>query len=106
MSNAGQVFVLLGVSTGSFSSPTVIEGSSADAVFGLALSGVGDWNNDGFCDMVVGAPGTTVATFRGAGAAYAFLGSAMGLERTASRAYFGRALDDLLGLSLGSGAGF
>ncbi|MCB9596419.1 MAG: FG-GAP repeat protein [Sandaracinaceae bacterium] len=47
--------------------------------FGFAITGVGDVNQDGYDDALVGAPGSAVT--RSHGSAYLFFGSAMGLNR-------------------------
>lgn len=51
-------------------------GPTNDSGFGLEVAGVGDVNNDGFCDYAVGAPGIDVL-FVGAdaGAAYVYNGT-------------------------------
>jgi hypothetical protein len=49
-----------------------------DDAFGTAIEW-GDFNGDGFSDLVVGVPGETVGTQRGAGAINVIYGSAVGL---------------------------
>jgi hypothetical protein len=69
-----------------------------DDAFGSAL-GAGDFEGDGFVDLVVGVPGESVGPKDGAGAVSVFLGSASGIDQfslqefwsLASPGVFGRA---------------
>jgi hypothetical protein len=55
--NEGAVFVYAGSSTGMVAAPIWHKYSDkADAKFGYSLSSAGDVNNDGFDDLIVGAP--------------------------------------------------
>ncbi|WP_022696664.1 FG-GAP repeat protein [Euryhalocaulis caribicus] len=56
----------------------VIEGASWFDDAGTSVSGGGDFNNDGFDDLIVGAPGAEVDGVSGAGAAYLIFGSDQG----------------------------
>ena len=89
--NAGAVNVLYGSATGStgtgsqfFTQNTAGVGSTAEAgdTFGNAL-GVGDFNNDGFADLAIGAPGES-SSRREVGAVNVLYGSAAGLTGTGS----------------------
>src|SRR5205823_9310192 len=55
------------------------QGSVADALFGRAL-GVGDYDQDGFVDLAVGAPRESVSEARGAGTVTVFYGGVDGLQ--------------------------
>ena len=69
------------------------DGGQVGARFGVAVSSAGDVNNDGFTDVLVGAPG-------GAGAAYAFLGKPNGLSTTPGWSVTGSGANAALGRSL------
>jgi hypothetical protein len=71
---AGAVYLYLGGATGLSITPTMIAAPDG-GFFGYALASAGDVNGDGFADLVVGAYAV--------GAAYLYLGSAMGLSTTA-----------------------
>jgi hypothetical protein len=92
--NAGAVNVLYGSATGStgtgsqiFTQNTAGVGSTAEAgdTFGNAL-GVGDFNNDGFADLAIGAAGES-SSLHEVGAVNVLYGSAAGLSGTGSQ-YF------------------
>jgi FG-GAP repeat len=90
--NAGAVNVLYGSATGStgtgsqfFTQNTAGVGSTAEAgdTFGNAL-GVGDFNNDGFADLAIGAAGESSSRHE-VGAVNVLYGSAAGLTGTGSQ---------------------
>ena len=73
--NEGTVYVFFGSADGLGSQPDwQAEGNKNDTYFGYAVDGAGDTNNDGYADVVIGAP-----TFRVneviKGAAFLYLGS-------------------------------
>jgi FG-GAP repeat len=82
----------------------------AGDLFGWALA-AGDFNNDGFADLAVGAPGEDIGSIRDAGAVDVLYGSASGLTPAGSRAFWqgtgGAAgvleAGDLLGSALAAG---
>jgi hypothetical protein len=78
--DAGAVSVFLGVvgGTGGTSQTVVQDNPEAGDRFGAALV-VGEFNGDGFEDLVVGAPGENVGATSDAGAANVLFGSAAGL---------------------------
>jgi hypothetical protein len=82
--NVGEAYVYLGAPTGLSQTPSVaIPGPAiASALFGQALAGAGDVNGDGYADVVIGAPGA----YAGAGRAYVFYGSTVGLPEIPSLA--------------------
>jgi len=107
-SNSGAVYLILGnTSPGeieSLSSATVIfTGRTAGDSAGSKVSGIGDFDNDGFDDFVIGAPSA-----QGTGVVYLLLGysSPSGtMSLTAANASFvGEAAGDAAGFSI-SGAG-
>jgi len=102
----GNAFLYLGSETGPPASPSFTFDSPANqayAHFGWAADGAGDVNGDGFADVVVATPAEDVGTASEAGAAYLYLGSALGLPAAPSvslhpaaphyREYFGNDVD-------------
>jgi len=84
---AGAVHVLYGSASGLTASGNQlwhadspgIQGSSATSGwFGLALA-AGDFNHDGFFDLAIGAPATSIESIDAAGAVHVLYGSAAGL---------------------------
>ena len=108
---AGAVNVLYGAGgglngTGSqlfFQVGGTVEGGD---VFGATLA-AGDFDNDGFADLAVGAPGEAVGSADGAGAISVLYGSATGLTTSGGQLFTQVAgtveARDLFGLALGSG---
>ncbi|RMG18507.1 MAG: hypothetical protein D6729_06975, partial [Deltaproteobacteria bacterium] len=81
-SNEGSVYLFLGSAAGLGAVPDwTYEPNLAGAKLGTAVASAGDVNGDGFDDVVVGAPGYTNGE-AGEGAAFVFLGSALGLSST------------------------
>jgi hypothetical protein len=78
----------------------VLHGSVAGSEFGASVSG-GDLNDDGFADLLVGAPGASTAAAEG-GAAYVFFGPVSGDLDAASadRSYTGRERKGRFGTSV------
>jgi len=77
-SNTGRVYVYLGNKTGLNATPdTILADPAAENgnSYGTIITGVGDVNQDGYADVVMGAPGTN----RAEGRAYFYLGSRQGL---------------------------
>jgi hypothetical protein len=74
----------------------IFDGDAADDYFGISVSGAGDVNNDGFADLIVGAPGANANT----GLARVLSGADGSILRTLN----GDAAGDFFGVSV-SGAG-
>jgi len=82
--NAGQTYLILGRATGSWSMDTDLSnadasfwGEEADDYSGKSVSGVGDVNNDGYDDFIIGAHGNSDGG-NFAGQTYLILGRATG----------------------------
>ena len=94
--SAGAVIVLYGSAGGGLAGPgsqlftqdTPGVGSTAEVVdfFGETLAS-GDFNDDGFTDLAVGAPNEAVGASEGAGAVNVLFGSAGGLSGTGSQLF-------------------
>jgi hypothetical protein len=72
--STGMAVVYYGGATPDATPDLLLRGTAGEK-FGFAVAGVGDVNNDGFGDVLVGAPENTVAGMS-AGRAYLFLGAA------------------------------
>jgi FG-GAP repeat/FG-GAP-like repeat len=92
---AGAVNVLYGAATGltgtgsqlfTQDSPAVPGAAEADDGFGGALA-AGDFDNDGFADLAVGAAGEDVGSIDAAGAVNVLYGAATGLSGTGSQLF-------------------
>lgn len=70
----GAVVIFLG-----YKGHVVIESNEEKAQFGYAVSGAGDVNNDGYEDIVVGAPFYSSSTYNGKGAVFVFQGTDTGV---------------------------
>lgn len=81
----GTVFVYAGSSAGLPTSATrSLIGVDSNGGFGVGLAS-GDTNDDGFSDLLVGAPQVITGTSDMTGRAYCFVGSSAGLPSTATR---------------------
>jgi hypothetical protein len=82
-SQSGAAFVFTGSASGIASgnpatAAATLDASPAIAQFGWSVAGAGDWNGDGYADVVVGAP-QYANNQSGQGAAFVFTGSASGI---------------------------
>jgi uncharacterized repeat protein (TIGR01451 family) len=79
-SNRGAAQVYLGGANGLPTTPSQqITGSQGNAEFGASVSGAGDVNDDGYADVIIGAS-LFGSGQNNEGAAFIYLGTAMGLE--------------------------
>ncbi|MBI5365271.1 MAG: FG-GAP repeat protein [Planctomycetes bacterium] len=83
----GAAYVFLGRGLGQGGFPLelgrVWTGPAAAARFGQSVAGAGDANNDGFSEVVVGAPGVSNGE-SGEGRAYLYLGNLLGIDAAAA----------------------
>lgn len=92
----GRVYFYYGTSNGlKTESDWVAEGDQAAANFGISLAGVGDINDDGYADILIGAH-----EYDGAGNAFGYYGSADGLNTIADWMAEGNQLGASFGLTL------
>lgn len=83
----------------SMASARVLLGTATNWSFGNCVASAGDLNGDGFGDVVIGAPSATPNGRTGAGMAYVYHGSAMGVGAASARALEGVANSDQFGYS-------
>jgi hypothetical protein len=99
--NGGEVNVIYGSATGlttannqlwSQNSPGILDGSEAGDRFGAALA-MGDFNHDGFADLVIGVPNEQLPNTAGvtvsAGAVHVLYGASSGLTATNNQFWHG-----------------
>ncbi len=100
----GAAFLYLGSPAGLGASPAwVADGAQTGAHFGDAVASAGDVDNDGFADVVVGAP-THDVTVSNEGRVYLFLGGSGGLTTSAAKVISGGQSDADFGATV-AGAG-
>ena len=72
-------------------------GAQPGEILGSSVAGVGDINDDGYDDLLIGAPGYNNGDLADAGRLYLFLGSASGLGATPAWTYTGIQANSRLG---------
>ncbi len=96
----GKVYLYLGSAAGLASTPAWSVTGGAGGRMGVAVTGVGDVNGDGYADVAVGEPGYPEANFQGQVTLY--LGTPDGLSTTPAWTLTGELAFDYLGTSLAS----
>lgn len=93
-SRAGCVKLHRGSAAGlALSATPFVCGTNANDGIGIAVSGIGDVNGDGFADVAVAAPNVAAGGRTGAGIVMVFFGRAGGLAAAPSRTFEGDAAD-------------
>lgn len=99
--NEGAAFIYLGSNQiWDGSTAATLEANQADAQMGASVAGAGDVDGDGYGDVIVGAPAFDTGQTN-AGAAFIYLGTAIGLaptpaaqlQTTQAFSYFGNSVD-------------
>jgi hypothetical protein len=102
LSNQGEAYVYYGSPTGPGATPNWTEpGEAASDYFGYSVAGVGDVNNDGYDDVLIGAPYNDGAASN-AGEIYIYRGTASGLNTAPIWSEQGEAANNNFGISLAS----
>ena len=102
-SSEGRAYIFYGSNSGVTNTPITLEINQQDAQFGYAVSGVGDVNDDGYDDVLVGARYYTNGEGN-EGGAFLYLGSSSGITTTAVWSFEGNQVGAGLGTAV-SGAG-
>ncbi len=98
----GGAFLFLGSASGLAATPVwTAEGNRIDSRLGASVGPAGDVNEDGFSDVIVGAPGL-LFTSTDEGRAFVFLGSALGLAATPVWTAEGSRINSQFGASVGT----
>ncbi len=84
-SGEGAAFVFLGSGSGiangnPLTAQALLESNQVNASLGYSVASAGDVNGDGYGDVIVGSPGYSAGESR-EGAAFVFLGSAIGIDQ-------------------------
>jgi hypothetical protein len=99
-SSEGAVFVFYGSPSGLSATPDwIVESNQANAAFGTSVATAGDVDNDGYDDVIVGAPGYSNGEIN-EGAAFVYYGSAMGPITTPNWRVESNQIDANLGWSV------
>lgn len=99
----GRVYVFHGAEGVPGSQANWIAGGDQDSMrFGFSAAGAGDVNNDGYADLVVGAPGYDVGDSVDAGAIYVYAGTSGGLDTMPTWVALGDRAGDSLGYHVAS----
>jgi hypothetical protein len=95
--DAGRAYVYFGGMFPNATADLVLTGAAAFDAFGTSVARAGDFNADGFDDVIVGAPFSG-----GTGRAFVYLGANVP-EATADLTLLGEAANDVFGFSVGGG---
>ena len=98
--NEGRVYAFYGSSTGLAATANwTAESNLASAQFGKAIHCNGDYNNDGYSDVLIGAP-SFKTTYNNEGKAYLYKGSAAGILATPTWTFVANQLTAYAGSAL------
>lgn len=102
--DSGSAYLFYGGARMDNSSDLNFTGEAKDDWFGAAVSDAKDVNNDGFPDLIIGAPHNSTGGNR-AGKAYVYFGG-RSVDNVPDRYFVGRSPDQLLGYMLASAGDF
>ncbi|MBE2255514.1 MAG: FG-GAP repeat protein [Ignavibacteria bacterium] len=102
--NAGRVYLFHGGLVMNNIADVVFSGLNAEDEFGFSISSIGDYNGDGFSDIIIGAPMNDDAG-NNSGAAYVFYGASI-MNNEADRIIYSGSDDDRLGSAVSSAGDF
>ncbi|WP_035333341.1 FG-GAP-like repeat-containing protein [Dyadobacter crusticola] len=100
--NEGAAFVYYGSAQGLNPTSTILECDVPNAWMGVAVSSAGDVNNDGFGDVIIGAP-TFSNVESNEGAVILYLGSSNGVLKNSKKVFESNKINSFFGFSLSSG---
>ncbi|MBN2393250.1 MAG: FG-GAP repeat protein [Anaerolineae bacterium] len=84
----GMIYVFLGAASGLTTTRVVtVDINQANALFGFSVGAAGDVNDDGYDDILVGAPGYNISGTLDAGAVFVFYGATDGISTTYTAIY-------------------
>ena len=97
--STGRVYAYVGSASGLSGFATTIDGGVPGDQFGTAVARAGDVNNDGYDDIIVGAPGYSTST----GRAYVYHGGSAGVTTTVAATLTGSTTSNYFGNSVAGG---
>jgi hypothetical protein len=95
----GAAYIFYGSKDGINLTGVKIESNQATASFGQSVAGAGDVNDDGYSDVIVGAPSFT-GDLENEGAAFIYMGSSEGISTIASAILEGNKSNSYFGASV------
>lgn len=101
----GRAYIYHGGPSGLSSTPSwIAEGNQEYGYFAMSVAGVGDVNNDGYDDVIIGATAYDVGPYEDAGRTYVYLGDSTGVAEEPAWIFEGDQTNENLGRGV-AGAG-
>ncbi|MEO8210557.1 MAG: integrin alpha [bacterium] len=95
-SSQGRTYIYYGGDIGGTAPDLILAGQNVGDRFGESVSIAGDFNGDGYSDVIIGAPGCSNLT----GKAYIYFGSHNGLSTVPNVTITGEGISNLFGISV------